>query len=303
MNKLKWTSEILGKKVFMEAEFERIGKVRAKELLANQVGSQRVVQRAFVDRLKEAMANDEYIEDVINPIFISDTGKLLEGQHRLNAIADSEDGTSINFLVVRGLPEKAFVYLDQNRTRDAKDSLRIKGTRNPQKTAAASKLLYQLIYGKDSKPRNEIVDRMVDDYPALEEAVSLAESFSKKLHITSSVGAVLYFLYSTKYPEKWEKFYDMWLYGGKERRDGSHPVTRLVKKLNDVWASQGKSLAQSHGADYNYSRYKIMGIVHQTFITFANDKYKFTWDYGEASFNEVAKIAKEVVKIRDTYHE
>ena len=183
MNKLKWTSEILGKKVFMEAEFERIGKVRAKELLANQVGSQRVVQRAFVDRLKEAMANDEYIEDVINPIFISDTGKLLEGQHRLNAIADSEDGTSINFLVVRGLPEKAFVYLDQNRTRDAKDSLRIKGIRNPQKTAAASKLLYQLIYGKTSKPRNEIVDRMVDDYPALGEAVSLAESFSKKLHI------------------------------------------------------------------------------------------------------------------------
>ena len=100
---LEWTDTVLGKAVKMEARLELVDKARAEELLSKQITNQRPVSKALVERLKEAMRNDEYISAIINPIFISEDGEVLDANHRLTAV--HQTGIATLFLVVTGLPK------------------------------------------------------------------------------------------------------------------------------------------------------------------------------------------------------
>ena len=189
---LSWDSIVMDKPVKMSARLEQIDKTRAEELLDKQLDNQRPLYKALVERLKHALVNDEYIDAIINPVFISEDGYTMDAQHRLTAV--SESGIPAMFLVVRGLPKETFVYLDQSKSRDAKDALKVRGITNAQGVATAAKLIHQLIYGKNNTPRNEVVDRIVQDYPTLEDAVARSESMKEATHGQPSVVAVLYFL-------------------------------------------------------------------------------------------------------------
>ena len=190
---LNWYTTILGKPTDMTAKIEFIDKAAAGDLLARPYGKQRALAQSLVDKLAQAMNANEFIDAIVNPIFMSNTGKLLDGQHRLTALTHTNK--TIPFLVVRGLPEATFVYFDQSRPRAAKDALRVRGVRNAGKVAAVTKLLYQLMEGKSTVPRNEVLDRMVEDYPAIESAVAKGESMTDATHITTSVGPTLHFVY------------------------------------------------------------------------------------------------------------
>ena len=104
---MKWDTEVLGKRIVLDATFRLLDKYSAQDMLSRQYGKQRTLNKAHTDRLAEAMHAGEYIDAVINPIFISDTGNLLDGQHRLAAL--SQTNQTIPFLVVTGLPDDTFV--------------------------------------------------------------------------------------------------------------------------------------------------------------------------------------------------
>jgi len=304
---LRWDTEILDKPVQMTATMEYIDKEKALRLLDNRLGNQRNIKYAHVNRLTEAMYNGEYIEDIINPIFISDTGKMLEGQHRLSAVAGS--GIPTKFLVVRGLPEETFVYFDQNQTRAAKDALKVRGVKNPTGVAVTAKLIFTLMHGKDSVPRNEVIDRMVQDYPELEASVSKGESMKSTLiGSMPNVTAVSHFLYSSVYPEKCEQFFHYLEYGGNVMENRQHPVTRLKKKLAKEWKKEGGKggtlvsipRKELDGRTTRYdSRYKILCYFHTAFRAFANDKKSFSgWKVDENTVDSIGKLARNVVAIR-----
>ncbi len=122
---LNWYTTILGKPTDMTAKIEFIDKAAAEDLLSRPYGKQRTLAQSLVDKLAQAMNTNEFIDAIVNPIFISNTGKLLDGQHRLTALTHTNK--TIPFLVVRGLPEETFVYFDQSRPRAAKDALRVRG--------------------------------------------------------------------------------------------------------------------------------------------------------------------------------
>jgi len=219
---LSWDSIVMDKSVTMSARLEQIDRIRAEELLGKQLDNQRPLYRALVERLKQAMFNDEYIDAIINPIFISEDGYTMDAQHRLTAV--SESGIPAMFLVVRGLPKEAFVYLDQNKTRASKDAFKVQGIRNTKNTSAVTTLLYQLVNGKKNSPRNEVALRMVQDNPGIEDAVTKADKLSKKINVSISATAAIYFLHSVSYPEESTNFYDLLLYGDKELKNRQHPV-------------------------------------------------------------------------------
>jgi len=56
-------------------------------------------------------------------IQISRTGYLLNGQHRLAALADAKNVRSIDFVVATGLPDDAQVLMDQGVSRNVRDAL------------------------------------------------------------------------------------------------------------------------------------------------------------------------------------
>mgnify|MGYP003149533806 CR=1 FL=1 len=104
---LDFTSMFHGRPIHVTATLEKVGKARAEDLLRKQLSFQRTLGKPLLERLKQSLRNGEYIDAIINPIFISENGKTMDAQHRLTAVA--ETGIAANFLIVRGLPEEAFV--------------------------------------------------------------------------------------------------------------------------------------------------------------------------------------------------
>lgn len=61
------------------------------------------------------------------PIIVGESGRLLDGQHRLLALAMQPEGTLIEFLVIVGIPDEAQKTMDQGRARSLSDVLTLDG--------------------------------------------------------------------------------------------------------------------------------------------------------------------------------
>ena len=292
---LSWDAEIFGKQIKMTASMELLDKDKAQEMLSRPYGNQRTLDKANVSRLTQAMNNDEFIEAVINPIFISDTGLLLDGQNRLTALSHTNE--TIPFFVVRGLPEEAFVYLDQNRPRGAKDAMKVRGIRNAETVASTTKLIYLLREGRTSIPRNEVLDRIVADYPELENAVAKAGSMKDKTHIVTSVGGAMIFLYAREYPEIYGRFFELLQYGGEEMKNSRHPVARLSKKLNDDWIMHRK---KDRVRMYD-NRWRQMAYIHLAFMAYTTGKYSFSWNQEQMAIDAIGQLCRKTIIVRHSY--
>lgn len=73
-----------------------------------------------------------------DPIRFDADGSLIDGQHRLAALAETE-GITLPMLVVRGLPEDAQSVMDQGARRTPGDQLALKGVKDANAVAAAVK--------------------------------------------------------------------------------------------------------------------------------------------------------------------
>lgn len=74
-------------------------------------------------------------------IKIDVAGRILDGQHRLHALALQSPGTRIQFLVVRGLKEETQKTMDQGRKRSLDDQLNLEGVDADKSVASAIRLL------------------------------------------------------------------------------------------------------------------------------------------------------------------
>ena len=114
-------------------------------------------------------------------IKVSDTGRLLDGQHRCLAVAES--GGEIDIVLVFGLEEDVFDKIDTGRTRMASDVLSIKGFDNPIRMSAIVKFvinfksgMYDQASRNYSRGRKKVTNSMVLDF-AERHKVSLNESY------------------------------------------------------------------------------------------------------------------------------
>lgn len=73
-----------------------------------------------------------------DPIRFDVNGNLVDGQHRLLALADAAV-SGVGFLVIRGLPPEAQSVMDQGAKRTAGDQLQMRGVKNAASVAAAVK--------------------------------------------------------------------------------------------------------------------------------------------------------------------
>tara|TARA_Y100000310_G_C20519822_1_gene733095 strand:- start:81 stop:1028 length:948 start_codon:yes stop_codon:yes gene_type:complete len=232
---------VLGKLVTITEQEEAIDKVKAQHYLNTRYSNQRSLTKAVIDRLVQAMNSGEFIESLGGSIVISDTGQLLDGQHRLTAVTHTDK--TIRFNVKRGVPEDAFVYLDQNRTRSLKDTFSTAGIRNPRAVAAAANFLYRLVEGSRANPRNEVALRMIKDHKRFIDSVSFAVSMAAATHVPVSVGAVMHFIYTPEYAAEYDEVFSLLKYGDRDIMSRHHhPIVKLQKKLKEAW-TQHRGLA------------------------------------------------------------
>lgn len=128
---------------------------------------------------------DQYLNDMAagnwtfaaDPIRFSVNGNLLDGQHRLTALA-ALDGHTIPMLVVRGLPEESQLVMDQGRKRQPGAQLELLGIKYANHIAAAAKVYIIWESGaifKDNKAQrlsSPRIQQWVASHPELVEAAN-----------------------------------------------------------------------------------------------------------------------------------
>jgi hypothetical protein len=148
--------------------------------------------RAYAD----AMTRGEWKQngDVIR---IANTGRLLDGQHRLAAICKS--GIAQRFLVVRGLQDDVFDTIDTGAARIASDILSIKGFKNSTAVAGAIRLFLTWkttgnpVHGSpEKKPSNANILDFALSNPNVQRAgeISVTSSFNKRIVSPSVIGFI-----------------------------------------------------------------------------------------------------------------
>lgn len=128
-------------------------------------------------------------------IIISQTGRLLDGQHRLAAIV--EYGRPVDMLIASGAPDASFVTIDTGAARSSADILGMKGLVNTAVIAAAAGIIWRLFHAANHTvkvPPAYIVE-IVDRYPDL---VTWSTRAHRTMRITSSATtlAALVYLYT-----------------------------------------------------------------------------------------------------------
>lgn len=118
----------------MKSEVITITPAIAQMLLKRNTSNRRLSELR-VDGLALAMTQDKFKFNG-DSIRVSETGVLLDGQHRLSAIVKS--GKPQEMLLVTGLPDDVFTTIDIGSARSTSDFLSIKAMNNPVTLAAAA---------------------------------------------------------------------------------------------------------------------------------------------------------------------
>ena len=231
---MEWYEYVLGKRYLVQAKWEHIDSVRANALLTNQVGIQRHISHAKASTYIEAMHKNEWIQSM-TAIHIADTGKLLDGQHRLRAIVDAGK-SGMRCLVISGLPESTASYFDQGRPRSLEAVIKGQGIPNSKEMAATVKMMYQLYHNTMTPPRNEVGKRISQDNKNLQFAVAEAKRMKDDAHIAVPILAGTYFVLRSHYgKELVEEFFEIFTLGGSTRKEPHHPITRLFTTVQGEW--------------------------------------------------------------------
>lgn len=103
-----------------------ISSKQAAQWLESYRGPNRRISEQQVLKFQSDMENGRWHFEAA-PIKISNTGHLLDGQHRLTALANTLPEMEIEFLVVRGLDDDSQLYMDQGQIRTVSQQLGLRG--------------------------------------------------------------------------------------------------------------------------------------------------------------------------------
>ena len=147
----------------------------AKQLLDKNTHN-RPIRQSRVDRYTKDMLEGLWVQ-CGDTVCVSETGVLLNGQHRLLAVVAS--GVTIRMILVTGIADDAFPFMDGGVPRSGADALSIEGRKNCNTLSAAAKLVKAYTNGKwreADNPSNHAIVEMVGEYVGLEESARVAAS-------------------------------------------------------------------------------------------------------------------------------
>lgn len=126
----------------IHSDLVRVTPTVAQEWLDTQKAN-RVLNRNAVLAYRRDMIDNRW-HFTGDPIRFDVNGHLIDGQHRLTALALIEAGAFppyVDFMVMRGLPTEAQLAMDQGRRRSTGQQLQLKGYRNSTSIAGGIRLL------------------------------------------------------------------------------------------------------------------------------------------------------------------
>lgn len=168
----------------------------ATEMLKNNTAN-RPTSRREVERLKRVLESGEWRFNG-EAIKFSRSGKILDGQHRLAAIA--ETGISADVVIISGLEDEIFPTLDQGRKRTGGDVLYIRGVKHYNAVGTACATFYRLmknkpIHGGVDPIPPPAIDEIFKRHPGINDAVQLCDGLAKQGSAVVGIGHIAAFYY------------------------------------------------------------------------------------------------------------
>lgn len=181
--------------------FEHIDPLTAAAYLTTNVKN-RPFRQNHVDALARDMREGRYAFNG-DAIRFDLSGILLDGQHRLMAIAQS--GTTQKMLVIRDLPEETMKTIDAGVKRTTGDRFNMSGHKNSTSLAATLNIMTGLAAGYEKKPlTSSEAFELLEKHPRVEDSVALVNSI--RIIGTSYLAAIHYIGHATGYGRRADEF-------------------------------------------------------------------------------------------------
>lgn len=209
----------------------------AKEWLAKNTRN-RALNEPTVAKYRRDMLAGQW-QFAADPIRFSNAGALLDGQHRLTALATCPDSTTISMLVVTGLPEETQLIMDQGKRRTPGDQLSLLGVKDSNVAAAGIRLYIAhetgMLFRDQSarnaeRPTNAHMEAWYQLHTDLVDAVG-SISRLKESDAPPSVAFCAALMFVNAYGVTWtQEFFRLLAVGAGE----GHPINALDKRLQRV---------------------------------------------------------------------
>lgn len=214
------------------------------EFWLTQNEANRSVRRAIWKAYARDMAAGAW-KLTAEPIKISPSGKLLDGQHRLHAVVES--GATVQMFVAYDVPEDAQAAMDSGSKRTAADALALRGDSQTSLVAATARIALGVAYSPDSIGRYtathaEIMD-WVDNYPDVFDAAAFISSIHNRIKGCRPSMAAYTLLMLSQIDH--EQAYGFWSSVAEQVGDyPGDPVVALARRFSEAYRER-ESLSHS----------------------------------------------------------
>ena len=227
------------------ASIEVITPVVAKKMLEGNIDN-RKLRKSRVAQYADAMKRGMW--DVQNDaITISNTGKLLNGQHRLSAIVEADEACQC--LVLRGVEDSAYTVIDSGLSRSVNDALMGAGMgANATHTTPIAKVLIAFeaglnIYDTNAMAlvqRQDVVDYISKNTELIDWALIQARKADLNLGGIRSAWGVFSILAAQKHgKEKVEEFINLCVDGvGLKTGESPLALRNWISRQRGSWSRQ-----------------------------------------------------------------
>lgn len=162
----------------------------AKKYLKNNIERNRRLRPRIVEKYARDILNGNWYSEGVDPICISPDGKLLNGQHRMNAVIKANK--AVEMLVARGVDERLMEVMDRCAPRTTQDVIAIGGRSiSPNITAIVRAHLYYRD-GNKVPSDHEIIEYIDSNIDMLKKA----EAMSTRKGPVCRKAAIAYVIYA-----------------------------------------------------------------------------------------------------------
>jgi len=217
----------------MTVVLEKITPAAAATYLKKNYEQNRKMREAQVEYLADQIRRNLWVFNGATICF-NGGGKLTDGQHRLAGIVKANK--SVESLVVRGLPERAFHSIDTGQKRTNADILKIAGEKDTVVLACAARFILSWEKTKDFgwKYRDRVpfpeVYGVVRRHPGLHDCAHLGAKYALEIRrVGPSFCTAFLYLASVVNHDEAIAFFDHLFYGTDLSK--GHPVLALRKIL------------------------------------------------------------------------
>ncbi len=213
----------------IQTKMERITPAKAKKLLETNTQN-RAISSRVASKYSMAMRRGEWQSNG-QPLVIGKDGTLLDGQHRLTAIINSE--TTQRMLVVSGVDNTVADTIDTGKPRSPGDALGMAGYAQPHALATTARFVYSYCDDPHFKyPRkysNPQILSFVEDNP-IEQWAAAVSIYSRAKNLGHrSVMAGFFYILAVADPYKAPVFFERLISGEELKRND--PILALRNKM------------------------------------------------------------------------